>query len=85
MEMALLSAGHGSLDESQHCLYSLFHRMIDIEHGYSPGVVTGPGAREMEKPTTVRKQLWVSFDIQFQWTGGGSGSSSYAGVARGKD
>lgn len=85
MEMVLLSAGHGSLGESQHCLYSLFHRMIDIEHGWSPGVVTGPGATEMEKPTTVGKQLWVSFDIQFQWAGGGGGSSSYTGVARGRD
>lgn len=42
MEMALLSAGHGSLGESQHSLSSLFHRMIDTEHGYGLDAVTGP-------------------------------------------
>lgn len=50
MEMALLSSGHGSLGESQHSLSSLFHRMIDTDHGYGLDAVTGPEVRDMKKP-----------------------------------
>lgn len=42
--------GPWSPGESQHSFYLLFHGTAETEHGCGPGVVTGPGAREMKKP-----------------------------------